>query len=296
MRKKIVCLFMLLLLIGVTGCTKVYTSEEKSEKEILESFLDEQTMYYHITSTIEDSSMFKDTYYKVVSGNGDIYLFVKTDGTMFEFSNKKFSSTNSNFRTFNSKLKSGIIMGFANFDRMADNLKDGEYWFLLDDFSIVKFDSENDSISEEKSFVNDGWGRANSTNHIIPSIKNSIKYNKVISWSDNLRNFITVDNKVLSFYECIGPTGEEKINVTETRDIGEYDSIIIYSKDFIKINDDYYKYTQINKEETDNYVDAKPKYAYEKISLDDLKDIIIYWDGNLLVTKSGNVYNTNMIN
>ena len=301
MKKKILCLFILLLLISVTGCSKSNNSEksnnkEKSEKELLSSFLDDNTMWYNNTSVIEDSSIFKDAYYKIGSNNGNKYLFVKNDGSLFEYSNKKFSSTNSNFRLFNSKLRSGIIMGFANFDRMADNQKDGEYWFLLEDFSIVKFDSESDSIQDVNSFVNDGWGRENSTKHIIPSIKNSIKYNKIISWSDNMRSFITVNNNVLSIYECTGPTGDEEINVSETREIEEYDSIIIYSKDFIKINDDYYKYTQVNKEETDNYVDAKAKYAYEKISLNDLKDIILYWDGNLLITKSGNVYNTNMIN
>ena len=80
MRKKIVYLFMLLLLIGVTGCTKVYNSEEfnnskeKSEKEIVESFLAEHTMWYQNTGTIEDSSMFKDAYYKIVSSNGDKYF------------------------------------------------------------------------------------------------------------------------------------------------------------------------------------------------------------------------------
>jgi hypothetical protein len=187
-------------------------------------------------------------------------------------------------------------MGFANFERMADNLKDGEYWFLLEDYSIVKFDSNNDTVSYVNSFVNDGWGREDSTSHIISKIKNNIKYDRIISWADNMRSFIIAYNNNLTIYESTGPSGEEVLNVSETRDIENYSSLIIYSKDFIKIDDDYYNYVQINKEETSNYVDAKPKFSYQKVSLYDLKDLITYWDGTLLVSNSGKVYTTNIMN
>ena len=187
-------------------------------------------------------------------------------------------------------------MGFANFERMADILKDGEYWFLLEDYSIVKFDSNNDIVSYVNSFVNDGWGRENSTSHIISEIKNNIKYDRIISLEDNMRSFIITYNNNLIIYESTGPTGEEVLNVSETRDIGNYSSIIIFSKNFIKIDDDYYNYMQINKEETSNYVDVKPKYSYQKVYLDDLKDLITYWDGTLLVSNSGKVYTTTIMN
>jgi hypothetical protein len=167
---------------------------------------------------------------------------------------------------------------------------------LLDDYSIVKFDSNNDTVSYANSFVNDGWGREISTAHIISKIKNNIKYDRIISWADNMRYFTIVYNNILTVYESTGPTGEEVLYISETRDIGDYSSLIIYSKDFIKIDNDFYNYVQINKEETSNYVDAKPKYSYQKVALDDLKDLITYWDGNLLVSNSGKVYTTNIMN
>ena len=301
MKKIFVFLFMLLFLFSMTACSKSNKSNDSnnynaiSEEEKISNSLN--NIYVHINQDVlVDASLFKDAYYKIGNGLGDKFLFIKSDGTMFEFSNKKFSSNDSHIKLFNSKLKSSVIMGFANFERMADNLKDGEYWFLLEDYSIVRFDSNNDTVSYVNSFVNDGWGRENSTSHIILKIKNNIKYDRIISWADNMRSFIIAYNNNLTIYESTGPTGEEVLNVSETRDIEDYSSLIIYSKDFIKIDDDYYNYVQINKEETSNYVDAKPKFSYQKVSLDDLKDLITYWDGTLLVSNSGKVYTTNIMN
>ena len=108
MKKIFKFLFMLLFLFSVTACSKSNKSNDSnnyieiSEEEKIYSLLND--IYVHINQNVlVDASLFKDVYYKIGNVRGEKFLFIKSDGTMFEFSNKKFSSTDSHIKLFNSK-------------------------------------------------------------------------------------------------------------------------------------------------------------------------------------------------
>ena len=269
---------------------------DKIKKEIKECYFDQ------VKDVIVDANEFRDIYYVVYSyvNNSSKQLCFRSNGSMFEYSSKKFSTNNANIKSFESRLNQKVIMGFANFgDGMNDNEKEGEYWFLLEDYSIVRFDSEADTISQESSFVNNGWGRDEETKPTIENMKTITEKERIISWSDSLSQVTVINNNKMCIYKKeyrYDPErweGKYVLELSEERTLPENGTIdIIYSNDFIKIGDDYYVYMQTNRDETNEYVDATAQFDFVKLATDKFKDDIAYWDGHILVMKSGKVYNS----
>jgi hypothetical protein len=300
--KKIIILLFIPILLFVSGCNKSNNQEKKEEKEkksdieIIEESLKDYNVFNN-KIIINNTDQFKYIYY-VTSGGGGRKIFITLDGSIIEFSDKKFSSTDSYIRNFNSKLPTSVIMGFANFSSSSnnDNEKEGEYWFLLNDYSIVKFDSNTDTLVTESNFINDGWGRESSAKHIIEYLKTIVNIKDKKSWVSNLREFITIDNEKMYIYDANGPSGDEEIKISNERELPKGDSYYLFSNDFIKVDNDYYIYKQTNVEETEEYVDIDPKYDFVKILTKDIQDNIVFWDGNILIFKNGKVYNTARFN
>ena len=306
MNKKIIILIFLFivfafgLIIGkltnndeITGKTSSNeNTEENNVEENFENKLENSIGCDAYKINVEvNAEDFKDIYYKIKKTD-DTILFIKKDGTIFEYSSKKFSSTNLNTKKYSSKLDKKVIMGFANFDKMNnDNQVVGEYWFLLEDYSWIRFDSINDIIYEEKEVVNDGWGRVRVTPQIIKYMKDENDNGMVISWSDHLEVFIIANQGKISIYRTSGSTDDKKIESVEERQISENESIeIVFSDSFIKTNNGYYKYVQTNITETNEFVDVEPTYAFEKINTSEISGEIIYFDNQMLVNSQNEVY------
>lgn len=292
--KRVIYLFLVICFLGiVTGCGKIKDkSEEEQIKSIVNSIILDNSDLYLGDSIIKkditvNSSEFENIYY-VLGNMYSGYLFVKNDGSLMAFSEKKYSTTDSNIKKYESKLEEKIVLGFENqYDNgRLNSEKYGEYYFILKSGKIIRFDAINDEITQVIEVPSDGWRRTEIVNDFI---KEASKEENIISWYQN-NYYLLSDDSYKSFSYDYGKSSfvlQEEVSIPETIDI-------FYNNNFYKSNNNYYLYGSIitNKKECNEYADIECKIdnKFIKIDLKDLFDDIVFWDNNIMITKNNGVY------
>lgn len=266
--KKKVSLFLLcgIILLGVCGCDKEKNKVSNSENV--------NTPLYNTCSLTADSVEYfgKDFYCPEMREikHGGFSFFITNDGQLYEYSNKKYSTTENNCKKvetdviFDKIIKGTLVSKNGNFYSYHDgNLKKisddeiekGRAWYGLDQMEIKVYKANNKIFYLDQLDMND------------PEIYGYVDGNSIYSisydWDSNKTN--------------------EKLLYTFKND----EVIEKLTNGYIITTKGYYVYDIINKNECQRYEDIDCEYGLVKVETkSDCEDSIIYVDDMLLVNQN----------
>lgn len=257
----IICLIM--LLIFVYGCS----SGEGNSNELLIKKCNIYEEYFYVSGDFLCEEMQDITY----SGTT---FFITKDGLLYEYSERKYSTTNSNCK----RIETDVV-----FDKIVRNTlidKDGNLYLLDSDKNLILITKELEDKGPAYYGLNSMdiplYREYNDMFYLgdNPSVSNGITYSGLVFG-------VIEDKNVYSLYSSYGGADAVK-ELIHTFDDEEIEKV---NNGYIRTNKGYYKYGIVNNEECAKYEDIECRYGLVKVDTKDNCSNVIYAGKDIVVTE-----------
>ncbi len=264
MNKKIRVLFAILSILIIAGCgnTKELSKDKtKTDDSKSTCSINNNGDYWINESMI--CPQFKD-----INSSGDRF-FITNSGELYEYSDKKYSSTDNNCR----KVETDVL-----FDKVVMNTiisKDGNF-YSFHDGNLKKI--TNDEIEKGR-----GWYGIDQMEIKLYKTNNNIFYlfTKDLSGTET---YVYVDNN--NIYSVYYDYETNKISENLLYTLKNEEIINNITNGYITTNKGYYRYGVINQKECSEYADIKCEYGLVLVdTIDNCSNEIFYISNELIVTK-----------
>lgn len=268
MNKKLKVLLVLGCILIITGCGKSNdiknnSNNENKDNKISCSINKNNGKYDYFINESLVCPQFKDIAY-----SGDRF-FITNSGELYEYSDKKYSTTNNNCKKADTDVlfdkiventlvsKDGNFYSFfeGNLKRITDDeIQKGRAWYGIDQMEIKVYKANNrifylDQLDNEK-----------------PEIYGYVDGNSIYSISYDWKSNKTNEKLLITFKD-----GEKVEKVTNG---------------FVVTNKGYYRYGMTNQKECSEYEDINCEYGLVLVdTIDNCSNEIFYVSNNLIVTK-----------
>lgn len=264
MKKILINIIYCILILGFCGCEKKLNQTNNINNELQIKNNCSLTQPYDMYFDKE----FSCPEMKNIKQNGGTF-FITNDGQLYEYSNKKYSTTETNCK----KVETDIIFNKIVRDTLVS--KNG-YFYSYYESSLKK-------ITNEEIEMGRAWYGIGQMEIKLYKINHNIFYLKY-DGGDSPEIYGYIDDK--NVYSIIYDWNTNKTNKELIYTFEENEIIENVTNGYIITNNGYYIYDIINKNECDKYEDIKCEYGLIKIETkSDCIENIIYISDNLLVNK-----------
>ena len=250
-------LLVLVFLLVLCGCNEKNNNKEEQKEENNKCTINNNIGDYLINESMVCPE------FKNIKSSGD-RLFVTNNGELYEYSDKLYSTTNTNCKKVETDIK---------INRIIVNVLVGE------DGSIYYYDNGNLNRIDKDKLSGYSWYFIVKTY----GFNNSVFYLDRLDINDPDILGYVVDYRVYSIYY------DYKNNKTKEELIYEFESgeeIEKTTNGFITTNKAIYKYGVTNKDECGQYEDIECKYGLVKINTRDECSNIYYVSNDLIITNN----------
>ena len=267
MNKKIGIFFIVLFVLIVTGCEKLIDTKANSNNESkdgkISCFLKNNTIDYNINESLV-CPKFKDIAY---SGDG---FFITNSGELYEYSDKKYSTTNNNCK----KADTEVL-----FDKIVQNTlvsKDGNCYSFHD--GNLKLITDDEIKYGRSSYgINQMEMRVYQINHNIFYLAQSYS-----GTESEIYGYVDGNSVYAISEDYITNTTNEKLLIT----FNDGEKVEKTTDGFVITNKGYYQYKITNQKECSKYEDIKCEYGLVQVdTLDNCSNELFYVSNNLIITQ-----------
>ena len=266
MNKKIRILFIIVCILIITGCNNANNVEsndniKKEEDTPLCSIINGKDDY-HINESLV-CPQFKDIAY-----SGNDRFFITNSGELYEYSDKKYSTTDNNCK----KADTDIL-----FDKIIENTlvsKDGSFYSFTEG-NLKK-------ITEDEIEKGRAWYGIKQMEIKVYKENNKIFYLDQLNINDpEIYGYIDGNSIYAISYDYNTNATNEKLLITFEN--GE--NIIKVNNGFVVTSKGYYRYGIINHDECSLYEDIECKYGLVLVdTIENCSNKIFYISNNLIIT------------